>query len=129
MWIMSENGFVSIVTKPNRPDTFVVRARDAKSLESFTAIDGGKIMRSPEGDYPYRVFVDHATMAEWFLRLGETATKYGNFKSRVAQTRPEMLPALHEVWGVMHDLEDAGAREELTDAEWAERNEFSQEVE
>lgn len=129
MWIMSENGFVSIVTKPNRPDTFTVRARDSKSLESFTAIDGGKIMRSPEGDYPYRVFVSHATMAEWFLRLGETATKYSNFKSRVAQTRPEMLGALHEVWAVMHQLEDVDAREPLSDAELAERIEFNQGVE
>jgi hypothetical protein len=105
-----------------------VRARDRKSLEYF-ASKGVAVQRSPEGDYPYRAFVDHSIMAPWFLDMGGLATKYSNFKSRVRDTHPRMEPLLHEVWAVMTQLEDDEARNELTDQEKQDRNNFNSGVE
>ena len=128
MWIFTETGFVSVVTKDSHPNTFCVRARDRKSLDYF-ADKGVAIMRSPEGDYPYRAFVSHEIMAPWFLDMGALATNYSNFKSRVRKTHPEMEPLLHDVWAVMLRLEDDTARIPLTDEEIDERIKFNAEAE
>lgn len=117
MWIFTETGFISAVRKPEHPGVITVRARDRQSLELLAAKAGVEIKRSPEGDYPYRVFVGDAPFIEWFLDRGGEL-KYSNFKSRVAKTRGyAFVEALHGVWSAMLAVEDEGAREPLSDAE------------
>ena len=121
MWIFTETGFISAVRKPEHPGVLTVRARDRQSLELLAEKAGVEIKRSPEGDYPYRVFVTDGPFIEWLLDRGGEL-KYSNFKSRVAKTRGyEFTDALHGVWAAMLAVEDEGAREPLTDAELDDR--------
>ena len=121
MWIFTDTGFISIVRKPEHPGVLTVRARDRQSLEALAAKAGVEVKRSPEGDYPYRVFVTDGPFLEWFLDRGGEL-KYSNFKSRVHKTRGyDYAHALGRVWSAMLDVEDTDAREPLTDAEIEDR--------
>jgi hypothetical protein len=121
MWIFTETGFISIVRKPEHPGVLTVRARDRKSLELLAAKAGVEIKRSPNGDYPYRVFVGDGPFLEWFLDRGGEL-QYDNFKNRVAKTRGyDFAHALSDVWVAMLQVEDEGSRDELTDAELTDR--------
>jgi hypothetical protein len=116
MWIFTDTGFISAVRKPEYPGVFTVRSRDRESLESLAAKAQVEIKRSPNGDYPYRVFVGDTAFIEWFLDRGGEL-QYSNFKSRVAQTRGRhFVSALHNVWEAMLAVEDDEARSPLVDA-------------
>lgn len=117
MWIFTDTGFISIVRKPEHPGVVTVRSRDRESLESLAAVAQVEIKRSPNGDYPYRVFAPDAPFTEWLLtQTGEL--KYSNFKNRVAQTRGrKFVQALHNVWSAMLEVEDDEARSPLLDAD------------
>ena len=113
MWIFTETGFISAVRTKQDQTLITIRARDHESLEGIAHLAGESIKRSPNGDYPYRVFVSEADFTKWLL---ESAAKlnYPNFKSRVAQTRGnKFVSALHNVWAVMHEVEDLEARVEV----------------
>lgn len=110
MWIFTQEGFISAVRKQDRPDEITIRARDARSLESIAALTDQKVASSPDGDYPYRVFVSPEFFADW-LRDQALNIDYSNFKSRVTKTRGhDFVHALHRVWDAMHDVEDQKAR-------------------
>jgi hypothetical protein len=116
MWIFTDTGFISAVRKPEYPGVFTVRSRDRESLESLAAKAQVEIKRSPNGDYPYRVFVSDSSFIEWFLDRGGEL-QYSNFKNRVAQTRGRhFVSALHNVWEAMLAVEDDEARSPLLDA-------------
>jgi hypothetical protein len=117
MWIFTDTGFISAVRKPEYPGVFTVRSRDRESLESLAAKAQVEIKRSPNGDYPYRVFVSDSSFIEWFLDRGGEL-QYSNFKNRVAQTRGKhFVSALHNVWEAMLAVEDDEARSPLVDAD------------
>jgi len=121
MWIFTDTGFISIVRKPEYPSVLTVRARDRASLELLAKKAGVEIKRSPNGDYPYRVFVGDGPFLEWFLDRGGEL-KYSNFKNQVAKTRGyQFAHALADVWTAMLAVEDEGSRDELTDAELTDR--------
>ena len=121
MWIFTDTGFISIVRKPEYPSVLTVRARDRASLEALAARASVEIKRSPNGDYPYRVFVGDGPFLEWFLDRGGEL-KYSNFKNQVAKTRGyQFAHALNDVWAAMLAVEDEGSRDELTDAELTDR--------
>ena len=116
MWIFTDTGFISIVRKPERPDSLTVRARDRKSLEALAALASAEIKRSPHGDYPYRVFVGDAEFNQWlFSRTAEL--DYSNFKNQVAKTRgSKFAHLLHDVWAAMLGAEDDESRTPVLDA-------------
>jgi hypothetical protein len=115
MWIFTETGFISAVSKPEYPDVITVRARDKASLEALAAKANVEIKRSPNGDYPFRVFVGDSAFIEWFLDRGAELT-YDNFKSRVSQTRgSKFAHALNKVWAAMLEVEDEDSREAIFD--------------
>jgi hypothetical protein len=117
MWIFTDTGFISAVRKPEYPGVFTVRSRDRESLESLAAKAQVEIKRSPNGDYPYRVFVGDTAFIEWFLDRGGEL-QYSNFKNHVAQTRGRhFVSALHNVWEAMLAVEDDEARSPLVDAD------------
>lgn len=110
MWVFTETGFVSAVRKNDRPDVITVRARDQKSLEALAELAQSEIAKSPNGDYPYRLFVATEVWAEW-VSLVAMNVDYDNFKSHVAETRGyEYAHELSRVWSVMLDTEDENAR-------------------
>ena len=116
MWIFTDTGFISAVRKPEYPSVVTVRSRDRESLESLAAKAQVEIKRSPNGDYPYRVFVGDGPFIEWFLDRGSDLN-YSNFKNRVVETRgKQFASALNKVWSAMLSVEDDEARSPLVDA-------------
>lgn len=110
MWIFSETGFVSAVRSPEDPNQIQARSRDRESLESLAALTGSPITSTPWGDYPYRVFVSPAQFSTWVSEVAD-CVDYSNFKSHVFHTRGyDYSHALSQVWSVMTQTEDEGAR-------------------
>ena len=110
MWIFTETGFISAVRKPEYPDLITVRSRDRASLKPLADFAAVEIAKSPNGDYPYRTFVDPGLFAQWLFEQAE-ALDYSNYKSRIAKTRGyEYAHELGRVWSVMLATEDAEAR-------------------
>lgn len=110
MWIFSETGFISAVRKNDRPEVITVRGRDRKSLEPLADFAEVDIAKSPNGDYPYRLFVSTDKWVAW-VTLVAMNVDYDNFKSHVAETRGyEYAHELSRVWSVMLDTEDENAR-------------------
>ncbi len=109
MWIFSETGFVSAVRKVDAPDVITVRSRDRISLESLAACANSEIVKSPDGDYPYRIFIDQNVFAKWAQEVVQ-GIGYDNFKSHVAQVRGyDYAHNLHDVWAAMLRTEDEEA--------------------
>ena len=107
MWLFTTTGFVSAVKKNGRLE---VRARDSESLESLAQFDDLSIQSTPLADYPYRVLTTNEVFAKWVSREIK-ALEYSNFKSEIADTRGyDFAKPLNKVWSVMHDVEDAKAR-------------------
>lgn len=110
MWIFTETGFISAVRKPEYPDQITVRSRDRNSLKPLAEFASVAIAKSPNGDYPYRSFVEPAVFAQWLFQQAE-ALSYDNFKNRIAKTRGyEYAHELGRVWSVMLATEDAESR-------------------
>ena len=108
MWIFSETGFVSAICKSG--DLMQVRARDRQSLEDLSVSAGEEIIKTPQGDYPYRVELVREQFITWMIDQMQEIS-YNNFKSRVHDTRGyDFVHPLHQVWSVMHDVEDKEAR-------------------
>ena len=108
MWVFSETGFISAISKSG--DLFQVRARDRQSLEDLAVSTGVEIIKTPQGDYPYRVELAREQFITWMVDQME-AIDYNNFKSRVHDTRGyEFVSPLHQVWSTMHEVEDKDAR-------------------
>jgi hypothetical protein len=110
MWIFTETGFISAVRKSEYPNLVTVRSRDRDSLKPLADFASVDIAKSPNGDYPYRAFVDSGLFAQWLFEQAE-AVSYSNFKSHIAKTRGyEYAHELGRVWSVMLSTEDADAR-------------------
>jgi hypothetical protein len=110
MWIFTETGYISAVRKGPNPNELSVRSRDRKSLEELAEVADVEIIKTPNGDYPYRVFVDEIVFAKWFADQALNID-YSNFKSRVFDTRGyEYAHELSRVWSVMLDTEDEDSR-------------------
>ncbi len=87
-----------------------VRARDRQSLEDLSVSAGVEIIKTPQGDYPYRVELVREQFITWMIDQMQEIS-YNNFKSRVHDTRGyDFVHPLHQVWSVMHDVEDKEAR-------------------
>jgi hypothetical protein len=111
MWIFTKHGFISAVRKNAHPDVLTIRARDKQSLEELIAFTGVELAKSPDGDYPYRVFVKPELFAQW-VSSQALAVDYNNFKSEVAKQRGhEFAGPLHNVWSAMLEVEDEDARD------------------
>jgi len=110
MWIFTQDGFISAVDNGHVPGKLAVRARDKQSLAMLADIAQTEIVESKKTDYPYRVFVTREQLSE-FLVANVDTIDYGNFKSRVYDTRgPEFAHACGDVWAAMLAVTDADAR-------------------
>lgn len=110
MWIFTETGFISAVRDGKGSENLKVRARDRQSLEPLAELVGADIIKTPHGDYPYRVIIKPEELG-LFLAESLANLNYDNFKSRVYTTRGSgFAHALSDVWSTMHDVEDREAR-------------------
>lgn len=110
MWIFTETGFISAVRKGATPCELSVRSRDRLSLEPLATLAGAEIIKTPNGDYPYRLFIDDQVFAMWVAEQAKRLN-YSNFKSKVFDTRGyEYAHELGRVWSVMLETEDDDAR-------------------
>jgi len=118
MWLFTQYGFYSVVcardltgnTTRIDPDTFMVRARCRKHLESlqkrFPQLAAAEITDTTNTDYRYRMVVAKCLWAGVAQEL-TAAIDYGNFKERAERSTHDdrYVDALHAVWGVMEQLQ------------------------
>lgn len=111
MWIFTDTGFVSAVKKPQDGGLISVRARDKSSLNELISQTKAELVHTPNGDYPWRIFVTQEQFAHWVSEVALNLN-YSNFKSRVHKVHPSAtyINSLHDVWAVMTHTEDADAR-------------------
>jgi hypothetical protein len=118
MWVFTRYGFYSIACS-QKPDgslddmSVMVRARCIAHLRSlqkrFPALAVGKILELPNRDYRYRLIIPKAS---WAAIIGELAQEqeWSNFKNEAAKYQGRSgrryVEALHDVWGVMHRLQE-----------------------
>ena len=103
MWIFSQDGFFSVVRKP---EGFHVRARRKQDLVNVGLIP----LQSYSGsDYPWRsIFRDRIELLKLLDKLGNSVD-YPNFKSRIGQ-RPDQKDRLgdyHKIWALMGKVEES----------------------
>jgi hypothetical protein len=108
MWVMTEDGFVSIVAADERSlGQLVVRARSKVDLEHFVAASSEKTdLRYGEGtDYPWRAVLSPEAVATALARIA-MKINYGNFKDRVhATTGPARARTYGRVWTALTEIE------------------------
>jgi hypothetical protein len=88
----------------------MVRARDKQSLEELALMSQTEIEYSPNADYSWRTVV-HKQDLYGFMENAISLADYDNFKNRVTKTRGRrFVDALHQVWEIMHMVEDEAAK-------------------
>lgn len=115
MWLIGEDGFVSVVAHRDRPDHLLVRARARGDLENFCrvaaedGIDGFDpvgIFNLESADYRWRLEVrrdDFAALSEALVRRID----YDNFKNRVKERDPDRAYLYMDVWSDLHRIQEA----------------------
>jgi hypothetical protein len=119
MWIITTDGFYSIVQKPwdVADDTLTVRARVREDLERFIdTVHAAKtvkakldkhrdIIEDRAADYAYRIQVPRDTVLS-FMARSTANIDYYNFKDAVAtQASPRRAAAYSRVWAHLLELQ------------------------
>jgi hypothetical protein len=103
MWLMTTRGFYSVVEHRDDADRLLVRARTREDIEALADLVGSEPVWLGTADYAWRV---ETTRDEWKAAMqvlvGEIT--YPNFKSAIKDDAH--VHAYHQVWGVMHELND-----------------------
>lgn len=108
MWLMTTQGFYSVVAHRTQADLFIVRARVRKDLAALERQLPGveaEIYEDRSADYRWRVLV---TREDWALAVSRLALEvdYANFKSAVRDRQgARRANAYHRVWDVLTGLE------------------------
>lgn len=116
MWIMTEQGFFSVVAAKNSLgnvdlEKMVVRARVKEHLTALKArfpvrLSGSKILEHTGTDYPFRIVVSRRDWKQMMIDLAGDVT-YTNFKDQVtAGPAPRSyLAFMYAVWALGRSLE------------------------
>jgi len=106
MWVMTPDGFFSIVRKRGETD-LTVRARvrgDLEALEKEYLPSLGPIIVGGGTDYAYRARVDSTSLASAIARMVEDVD-YSNFKDTVAARQGfERAHVYGEIWSALRKL-------------------------
>ena len=122
MWIMTNEGFLSIVEKPwDRPyGTLTVRARTIEDIDFFLAVCqerrdadgrrpfqfGGRIEEDPAADYRFRIQVPRASVRAYVDEM-IVGIDYDNFKNSVKNHgHHKHAVAYSGVWSVLRHLQE-----------------------
>ena len=106
MWLLTTQGFYSVVAHRRDPDKLLVRARAREDLEALREqIPGLRITSDRAADYRWRAVVSRA---EWVAAVAVLAANldYGNFKAAVAEREgAERHRVYQRVWSELLSLQ------------------------
>ena len=106
MWLLTTQGFYSVVAHRDDPDKLLVRARTREDIEALREqIPMLEPFEDRFADYRHRAVV---TRAEWLVALAQLVTEldYDNFKSAVAEHQGAERAALYgAVWSELRRLQ------------------------
>lgn len=108
MWIMTTEGFVSVVAKGGK-DVLMVRSREKKAIKAFCLGAGrpfSDIVTGTGTDYPHRVRSNKDEVKKFLLEEVDYID-YSNFKDRAKSNSGNVFAGfLSKVWSASLDLED-----------------------
>lgn len=114
MWLFTEKGFLSAVSKGHGDQNLVVRSRNFGALKDLSEFSKTAVVRTPKADYPFRLHLTPATWGE-YVKTVALAVNYRNFKSHAKATLGlDHADALGLVWKTMLSVQDEDARQPLT---------------
>jgi hypothetical protein len=97
MWLLTAQGFYSVVAHRDDPDKLLVRARTREDIEALSEqVPSLEPFEDPAADYRYRAI---ASRAEWLVAVAQLVTEidYDNFKNAVAARQGSERAALYGV--------------------------------
>ena len=107
MWVMTTEGFYSVVADRDDPDGLLVRARTRQDMcELGRWIPDIEFVETPRADYRWRA---HVTRAEWVVALAQIAGRidYPNFKNEVARRQGSERATLYSrIWTTLRRLQE-----------------------
>lgn len=101
MWITLNQGFFSIVQNTTRTGELLVRARRADDIRRVFGLEPTS---TPERDYPFRVSLPRAHVAE-LIASKVARIDYGNFKDSIEDDEALHDACLH-VWQDMLGIDE-----------------------
>jgi hypothetical protein len=113
MWLITEQGFASVVAHREKEDVLLVRSRAEGDLLAFCRLageegiegfDASGIWEDPSADYRWRMEVDRKAVAE-LARAMVDRVDYDNFKSRVGAGDPERASIYARVWEALYEIQ------------------------
>lgn len=120
MWIMTNRGFISVVSDRNDPtgETLLVRARQEAFFKDLVS-PVHAVFTDPEADYPWRALMSKTDFMD-ILAAEVAGIDYPNFKNSV---KDDLLHGLYSrVWSVLavlgcgyHRFRGGGARRPTID--------------
>ena len=106
MWLITAQGFYSVVADRDDSTCVVIRARDPADLEALgRQIPDLVVFETPGRDYRWRA---HVTRVDWERAAAELAAEidYPNFKDAVAVRQgPERAHLFLEIWSALRRLQ------------------------
>jgi hypothetical protein len=107
MWLLTSQGFYSVVAHLQDPSLVLVRSRTRDDLLALrTQVPSLELWEDPSADYRWRAEV---TREDWRVAVSELANviDYGNFKSEVALRQGSLRATLYErVWSMLRALQE-----------------------
>ena len=105
MWVLTTQGFYSVVAHRDDPGQVLVRARTRQDLAALAAqIDDLDITHTPGADYPWRAVVRREAWEHAAAELA-AAIDYPNFKAAVADRQGSGRESVYsQVWATLRRL-------------------------
>lgn len=115
MWLATRYGWFSIARTKDQ-NSFMIRARIWDHLDAlrlrFLELEGQEIVTTPDNDYWFRLMVSPETMIHVVTEFVKEQV-WDNFKDEAARFQryngmtgeEEYIDALHNIWGVMKEIE------------------------
>ena len=116
MWLITEQGFASVVSHRDREGVLLVRARARGDLESFcrvareegiAGLDPEAIWEDPSADYRSPLEADREAVGP-LARVLVERIEYDNFKSKVGARDPDREAIYHGVWAELSAIQRSG---------------------
>ncbi len=107
MWLVTENGFISVVEDKEDASLLQVRARDARDICATFPDAEVYIVRG--ADYQHRARVAREVVAERMAEMVRSINYQSHFKDHAVLTsppNPARLGALYGCWHALSELQD-----------------------
>lgn len=107
MWIVTTNGFVSVVEDRADPDLLQVRARVPEDITA--TIPGAKVFTLPGSDYRYRARVNRQSVARVVAKAVRDIDYTSHFKDAAiaaSPPNPERYSAYYGTWTALAEMQD-----------------------